>query len=69
MLRASLLLLLFHLGVPATIGAWQAVRGPLATRWANDVSPEKAHPEYPRPQMVRVDWLNLTGLWDYAFQD
>ena len=69
MLRASLLLLLFHLGVPATIGAWQAVRGPLATRWANDVSPEKAHPEYPRPQMVRVDWLNLNGLWDYAIQE
>lgn len=22
-------------------------------------------PEYPRPQMVRVDWLNLNGMWDY----
>jgi len=24
------------------------------------------HPEYPRPQLVRSDWLNLNGLWDYA---
>lgn len=22
-------------------------------------------PEYPRPQMVRTDWLNLNGEWDY----
>ena len=38
------------------------------TRWAKEVSPEKAHPEYPRPQMVREDWLNLNGLWDYAIK-
>ena len=40
--------------------------GRLMTRWAKDVSPDKVHPEYPRPQMVRKDWLNLNGLWDYA---
>ena len=22
--------------------------------------------EYPRPQMVRSNWKNLNGLWDYA---
>src|SRR5215831_13712096 len=46
--------------------AWQPGEGPLKTRWAADVSPEKAHPEYPRPQFVRSDWLNLNGLWDLA---
>ena len=46
--------------------AWQPAQGRLMTRWAKDVSPEKVHPEYPRPQMVRKDWLNLNGLWDYA---
>ena len=46
--------------------AWQPADGPLKTRWAKDVSPENAHPEYPRPQMVRKDWLNLNGLWDFA---
>jgi hypothetical protein len=23
-------------------------------------------PEYPRPQMVRPDWINLNGSWDFA---
>ncbi|MHC4736580.1 MAG: hypothetical protein ACYTDW_19310, partial [Planctomycetota bacterium] len=41
-------------------------KGPLMTRWAKDVSPRKAHREYPRPQMVRKYWQNLNGLWEYA---
>src|SRR5690349_23406092 len=45
---------------------WHPARGPLMTRWAKDVSPKNAHPEYPRPQMMRKDWLNLNGLWDYS---
>ena len=50
---------------PATHAAdWQPADGPLKTRWAKDVSPANALPEYPRPQMVRQDWLNLNGLWD-----
>src|SRR5216683_2003478 len=40
--------------------------GPLQTRWTKDVSPTNPLPEYPRPQMVRKDWLNLNGQWDYA---
>ncbi|MEN6311567.1 MAG: hypothetical protein ABFD80_08550, partial [Acidobacteriota bacterium] len=23
-------------------------------------------PEYPRPEMVRAEWLNLNGQWDFA---
>lgn len=45
---------------------WQPKKAPLMTRWAKDVSPEKVHSEYPRPQMVREKWVNLNGLWDYA---
>jgi hypothetical protein len=41
---------------------------PLLTRWAKEVSPTNALPDYPRPQMVRSDWLNLNGLWDYAIE-
>lgn len=26
-------------------------------------------PEYPRPQFVRRDWLNLNGDWEFAFDD
>src|SRR6266849_5727974 len=46
---------------------WKVADGPLITRWAKDVTPDKAHPEYPRPQMVREEWLNLNGLWQLAF--
>jgi hypothetical protein len=35
------------------------------TRWAKDVSPDKVLPEYPRPQLVREEWINLNGLWQY----
>ena len=50
----------------AAVDSWQPAQGPLKTRWAKDVSPANAHPEYPRPQMVRSEWLNLNGLWDFA---
>ena len=46
--------------------AWQLAKGPLMTRWAAQVNPTNALPDYPRPQMVRPDWLSLNGLWDYA---
>lgn len=38
----------------------------LKTRWTAGVSPQNVHREYPRPQMVRKDWINLNGLWDVA---
>ena len=46
--------------------AWQPAESPLMTRFAADVSPDNVHGEYPRPQMVRDEWINLNGLWDYA---
>jgi hypothetical protein len=39
---------------------------PLLTKWAKDVDPVNPLPEYPRPQMVRAQWMNLNGLWEYA---
>ena len=47
---------------------WKPAKGQLMTRWAKDVSPDNVLPEYPRPQMVRKDWQNLNGLWDYAIR-
>ncbi len=38
----------------------------LLTRWANQVTPTNVLPEYPRPQMVRTNWMNLNGLWQYS---
>src|SRR6185369_10380387 len=46
--------------------SWRPAKAPLMTRWATDVSSDKTLPEYPRPQMVRSNWLNLNGVWDFA---
>ena len=62
----SVLLALTLTAVAADDKSWQPAKGPLMTRWAKEVSPKNALPEYPRPQMVRRDWQNLNGLWDYA---
>src|SRR5262249_22060887 len=47
---------------------WRPAASPLTTRWTADVSPDHVWPEYPRPQMVRRDWTNLNGLWQYAIR-
>jgi DUF1680 family protein len=51
---------------PTAKNHWKPVAGAIASKWAEQVSPDSALPEYPRPQMVRKDWLNLNGLWQYA---
>ncbi|WSQ07469.1 PA14 domain-containing protein [Streptomyces sp. NBC_01231] len=38
----------------------------LRTRWADEVGPGNAHPEYPRPQLTRDAWRNLNGRWQFA---
>ena len=58
------------------------VEAQLSTRWTAGVSATDPWPEYPRPQLVRVDpaatvtdhesarpeWTNLNGLWQYAIR-
>jgi len=38
----------------------------LSTRWADEVGPGNALPEYPRPQLTRERWRNLNGTWQFA---
>ena len=38
----------------------------LKTRWAEEAMCDLPLPEYPRPQMVREDWINLNGMFDFA---
>ena len=45
---------------------WKPVPGNIMTKWASDVTPENVWKEYPRPQMVRKEWKNLNGLWDFS---
>ncbi|MBN2375438.1 MAG: cellulase family glycosylhydrolase [Sedimentisphaerales bacterium] len=45
---------------------YEPVGGKIMTRWAAEVKPGNVHGEYPRPMMVRDEWLNLNGLWEYG---
>ena len=45
------------------------MRTNIVTRWAEKAVCDMPLPEYPRPQMVRDNWLNLNGKFDYAITD
>ncbi len=48
-----------------TAHAWQLQSAPVTTDWTQLVDTNNPLPEYPRPQMVRTNWLNLNGLWQF----
>ena len=45
---------------------WHLLKDKITTPWAEQVDPKNTLPEYPRPQLVRGNWQNLNGLWNYA---
>ncbi|ULQ53180.1 glycoside hydrolase family 2 protein [Flavihumibacter fluvii] len=45
---------------------WKSVPGHIQTTWGEQLDHKNPLPEYPRPQMVRPNWKNLNGLWQYA---
>lgn len=45
---------------------WAPVGDRIMTQWGENLDPSEVLPEYPRPQMVRDEWMNLNGLWEYA---
>jgi hypothetical protein len=45
---------------------WRPAHPRLITEWGEQVRPDNAWAEYPRPQFVRESWKNLNGLWDFA---
>tara|TARA_R110002049_G_scaffold76250_4_gene196109 strand:- start:37319 stop:39586 length:2268 start_codon:yes stop_codon:yes gene_type:complete len=47
---------------------WTPVGNKIKTKWALGVTPSNAWQQYPRPQLVRNEWKNLNGLWDYAIR-
>ena len=63
----SFLLLLFCIQInDSNAQIWKPVGGNIMTPWADEVTPDNVWKEYPRPQMVRKEWLNLNGLWDFS---
>ena len=45
---------------------WHPVGDHIMTEWGENLDPTSVHQEYPRPQLVREDWMNLNGMWNYA---
>ena len=45
---------------------WSPVGDKIKTEWASKITPDNVWSDYPRPQMVRSNWKNLNGLWDYT---
>ena len=45
---------------------WKIVEGRIHTSWSEQIDPSKVWQEYPRPQLVRDNWKNLNGLWEYS---
>ena len=56
-------------GMALSAQNWAPVGENIKTRWASEVDPSSPLPEYPRPQMVRGEWMNLNGLWNYGITD
>ena len=67
--RLTVFLFALCMACMAAVQAWELQDNPIVSRWAKEVSPENALPEYPRPQFERKDWKSLNGLWDYAIID
>ncbi len=64
-IRVALLAVIVTLTSLATAAGWIPAKAPLSTRWTQEVLPNRTLPEYPRPQMVRAEWMNLNGLWQF----
>ncbi len=45
---------------------WSKKKSSITTPWYDTIDPENVLGEYPRPQMVRDNWMNLNGIWDFA---
>jgi len=59
-------LLLLTLCLNINSQEWQPAGDRIKTTWAEKIDPVNPLPDYPRPQLVREQWQNLNGLWDYA---
>ena len=62
----GLLCCLYWIGAVAQTGNYKMAGNTIATEWAGKVDVSAPLPEYPRPQMVRANWINLNGIWQCA---
>ncbi|MCX6344461.1 MAG: hypothetical protein NT018_05225 [Armatimonadetes bacterium] len=60
-----LIVIFATLTLASAAAGWQLKQAPIMTDWAAQVNSANPLPEYPRPQLVRSDWLNLNGIWQF----
>ena len=60
---------LLFLATVSAAAEWKVADIPIMTKWGKAVTPGNAWIEYPRPQLVREEWQNLNGLWDFAVKN
>lgn len=68
-MKSNILLLFILLFSYNAKAQWEPAGDKIKTRWAGQIDVNNVLPEYPRPMMVRDDWQNLNGLWEYAITD
>ncbi len=69
MTRPFLLLIVILLMTVQAYAQWEPKISPILTSWGEKLDTASVLHEYPRPQMVRENWTNLNGFWDYALTD
>jgi hypothetical protein len=63
------LLLMAILSTHHAHAQWQPRKTTLLTSWGEKLDTGNVLPAYPRPQMVRPQWTNLNGYWDFTMTD
>jgi len=67
MKKISLILILISFVSNASFAQkWEMKQARIMSPWAEKIDPKKVLDEYPRPQMVRNNWYNLNGVWDFT---
>ena len=69
MKKTLLTIALLAIGISNAQAEWKIAGDKIRTKWAEEVTPSNVLPEYPRPQLVRGEWQNLNGLWNYAITE
>jgi len=49
--------------------AWFPSKDGMITEWGMKVTPSNYPKAYPRPTMVRKDWKNLNGIWQFSIEN
>ena len=65
-MKKALLITTFSLFIVTTFAQWHPAGDKIKTKWVEEIDVSHVLPEYPRPLLVRPDWQNLNGLWEYA---